>query len=50
MIYEVTADGASVLAAWGPPFTLRNAEELVASVEKALPKAAKRPRTFPSRP
>ena len=42
MIYDVTAQGGSVLAAWGPPFTLRNAEELASAAEKALPSGAKR--------
>lgn len=42
ILYEVTATGGSVLAAWGPPFTLRHADELVAATEQALPQGAKR--------
>ncbi len=41
MQYEVVAEGGTVFVAWGPPFTTRNAEALIATCEKALP-AAKR--------
>jgi hypothetical protein len=39
MQYEVVAEGNSVFVAWGPPFTTRNAEELIAESEKAIPTA-----------
>jgi hypothetical protein len=42
MIYEFTTKGGSVLAAWGPPFTLDQAEDLIDAAEVALPQAAKR--------
>jgi hypothetical protein len=41
MEYRVVAEGGSVFAAWGPPFTTRQAEELIAAAEQATP-AAKR--------
>jgi hypothetical protein len=42
MEYEVVAENGGVLVAWGPPFTSANAEELIATVEKVAPSAAKR--------
>jgi len=41
MLYEVVAEGGTIFVAWGPPFTVSNAETLIAASEKALP-AAKR--------
>lgn len=42
MTYEAVAEGASVLAAWGPPFTSAQAEALITGVEKAVPGGAQR--------
>lgn len=39
MLYEVTGTGHPIWLAWGPPFTPRDTETLLAAMEKALPGA-----------
>lgn len=37
--YKIVAEGDSVYVAWGPPFTLQTAREVIAAAEKATPAA-----------
>lgn len=39
MLYQITGTGGPMWVAWGPPFTSRNTDALIAEVEKRLPSA-----------
>lgn len=41
IIYEVTGTGGPLWIAWGPPFTPRHTDELLATAERKLPGAAR---------